>query len=176
MSTRVVAMKEDVAFTAARRVNQALTASLERRALLWMASRAPRWVSSDGLTLLGLGAQIGAGIGYALARYDRRALLLVIVCMVLNWLGDSLDGTLARVRAAAEAALWVLCGSHGGRVWSGRADVRAGLLGAGALAGGDGDAGGVSAAVERELSGDVYAVAVSSCRRGCLGRRRFGFC
>ncbi|MDR3451738.1 MAG: CDP-alcohol phosphatidyltransferase family protein, partial [Rhodoferax sp.] len=46
----------------------------------------------------GLSAQIGAGICYALSRFDRRALLLVIVCLALNWLGDSLDGTLARVR------------------------------------------------------------------------------
>jgi phosphatidylglycerophosphate synthase len=44
------------------------------------------------------GAQIGAGIFYALSRYNRYALLLVIVCLALNWLGDSLDGTLARVR------------------------------------------------------------------------------
>jgi phosphatidylglycerophosphate synthase len=63
-----------------------------------MAERAPGWVTSDGLTLLGLGAQVGAGIGYGLSRYDRRALLLVMVCVALNWLGDSLDGTLARVR------------------------------------------------------------------------------
>jgi phosphatidylglycerophosphate synthase len=48
--------------------------------------------------VLGLSAQIGAGICYALSRFDRRALLLVIVCLALNWLGDSLDGTLARVR------------------------------------------------------------------------------
>jgi len=91
-------MKEDVAFRPARRVNQALTASLEKRALQWMATRTPRWVSSDQLTVLGLGAQIGAGIGYALARYQRLALLLVIACVVLNWFGDSMDGTLARVR------------------------------------------------------------------------------
>jgi len=55
-------------------------------------------VTSDGLTMLGLAAQVGAGVFYALTRYDRRALLVVIVCVVLNWLGDSLDGTLARVR------------------------------------------------------------------------------
>jgi phosphatidylglycerophosphate synthase len=55
-------------------------------------------VSSDQLTLLGLAAQVGAGICYALARFDRHALLLVISCIVLNWVGDSLDGTLARVR------------------------------------------------------------------------------
>jgi len=63
-----------------------------------MAERAPKWLSSDQLTLLGLIAQIGAGVCYALSRYDRRALLLVILCLALNWLGDSLDGTLARVR------------------------------------------------------------------------------
>src|SRR6202012_1703663 len=71
----------------------------ERRALEWMAHRAPRWVSSDQLTALGLGAQIGAGACYALARYNRWWLLVVIICLALNWLGDSLDGTLARVRA-----------------------------------------------------------------------------
>ena len=63
-----------------------------------MAERAPRWLSSDQLTLLGLCAQIGAGVFYALSRYNRSALLLVIVCLALNWLGDSMDGTLARVR------------------------------------------------------------------------------
>jgi phosphatidylglycerophosphate synthase len=79
-------------------LNESLTARLEKRALHWMAEHAPRWVSSDKLTVLGLSAQIAAGISYALVRYDRRALLLVIVCLALNWLGDSLDGTLARVR------------------------------------------------------------------------------
>jgi archaetidylinositol phosphate synthase len=98
MNVKVATRNDEVVFATARRVNEALTASIEKRALVWMAERAPGWVSSDGLTLLGLGAQIGAGICYALARYDRRALLLVIVCVVLNWLGDSLDGTLARVR------------------------------------------------------------------------------
>jgi len=85
-------------FTTASRVNQALTASIEKRALRWMAERAPEWLSSDQLTVLGLCAQIGGGLCYALSRYQRRALLLVIVCLVLNWFGDSMDGTLARVR------------------------------------------------------------------------------
>jgi phosphatidylglycerophosphate synthase len=85
-------------FAPARRVNQALTASIEERALQWMAERAPRWLSSDQLTVLGLSAQIGAGICYAAARFHHYALLLVIFCLVLNWFGDSMDGTLARVR------------------------------------------------------------------------------
>jgi phosphatidylglycerophosphate synthase len=63
-----------------------------------MAERAPGWLSSDQLTLLGLGAQVAAGIFYVLTRYNRYALLLVILCIALNWLGDSMDGTLARVR------------------------------------------------------------------------------
>ena len=85
-------------FRAATRVHGALTASLERKALLWMAAQAPAWVTSDGLTLLGLLAQMGAGVCYGLARFDRQALWLVCLCLVLNWLGDSLDGTVARVR------------------------------------------------------------------------------
>jgi len=98
MGTQAIANGNQAAFRNAQRVNQALTARMEKRALTWMAERAPKWVSSDQLTLLGLGAQIAAGICYALTRWDRRALLLVIVCLALNWLGDSLDGTLARVR------------------------------------------------------------------------------
>jgi len=98
MSTQATLANNEVKFTNAQRVNRSLTAQMEKRALHWMAGHAPRRVSSDQLTLLGLGAQIAAGVGYALARFDRRALLLVIVCLALNWLGDSLDGTLARVR------------------------------------------------------------------------------
>src|SRR6187402_3366449 len=85
-------------FAAAQRVNRSLTASLEKRALSWMAMRAPRWLTSDQLTLLGFGAQIAAGAMYALSRFHSGALIAVCACMILNWLGDSLDGTLARVR------------------------------------------------------------------------------
>jgi phosphatidylglycerophosphate synthase len=89
---------EEDTFVTAQRVNGALTSGMEKRALQWMASRVPRWVSSDQLTVLGLCAQIAAGLCYALARYERRALLLCVLCLALNWLGDSMDGTLARVR------------------------------------------------------------------------------
>ena len=98
MSAPTAAIKNEVAFAPARRVNQSLTASTEKRALQWMALRAPAWLTSDQLTLLGLGAQIGAGVFYALSRFNRYALLLVILCLALNWFGDSMDGTLARVR------------------------------------------------------------------------------
>lgn len=81
-----------------RRVNRSLTSSVEKRALEWMAQRAPRWVTSDQLTALGFAAQIAAGISYIVARFNRYSLILVCVFLVLNWFGDSLDGTLARVR------------------------------------------------------------------------------
>jgi archaetidylinositol phosphate synthase len=98
MGTNAVTTNRATGFATARRVNRSLTASVEKRALLWMAGRAPHWVTSDQLTVLGLSAQIGAGAFYAVARTHRYALLLVVVCVALNWLGDSLDGTLARVR------------------------------------------------------------------------------
>ena len=58
----------------------------------------PAWVNSDHLTLLGFVAMFLAGLSYWLARFDRRALMLVIAMLAVNWFGDSLDGTLARVR------------------------------------------------------------------------------
>jgi phosphatidylglycerophosphate synthase len=98
MTAPSTAANDPTTFQSARRVNQSLTAQIEKRALLWMAERAPAWLTSDQLTVLALSAQIGAGVFYALSRYNRYALLLVIFCLALNWLGDSLDGTLARVR------------------------------------------------------------------------------
>jgi len=80
------------------RVQESWVAAAEKRALLWLAARTPDCINSDHLTALGLASQIGAGIGYALAAWNRYALLAVIACLALNWLGDSLDGTLARVR------------------------------------------------------------------------------
>lgn len=97
MSTHSVAANMGPAI-AARRVNRSLTAAVEKRALEWMARRAPRWLTSDQLTALGFAAQIGAGACYALAAWNRLWLLGACVCLALNWLGDSMDGTLARVR------------------------------------------------------------------------------
>jgi phosphatidylglycerophosphate synthase len=58
----------------------------------------PRWTNSDHFTILGFVAQLLAGAGYALSRWNRYGLLLVVAALSLNWLGDSLDGTLARHR------------------------------------------------------------------------------
>ncbi len=97
MTTKVMTTG-DVKFAAATRVNVSLTANAEKRVLVWMAERTPRWVTSDRLTVMGLLAQVGAGAFYVVSRFERGGLLGVVLCIVLNWLGDSLDGTLARVR------------------------------------------------------------------------------
>jgi archaetidylinositol phosphate synthase len=85
-------------FRGARRIQQALTASLERKALFWLAERTPDAVSPDHLTAIGFAAQFLAGACYALARWSKYGLLLATIFIALNWLGDSLDGTLARHR------------------------------------------------------------------------------
>ena len=85
-------------FRQATRVHGSFLAAAEKRILIWMAERMPAWVNSDHLTSLGFAAQIATGVCYALAAHDRRMLLVAIVCLAVNWFGDSLDGTLARVR------------------------------------------------------------------------------
>jgi archaetidylinositol phosphate synthase len=85
-------------FREAKRTQQSCLAVLEKKALLWMAARTPSWINSDHLTLLGLAAMAGAGAGYWWSRSNRTGLVLVIACLAVNWVGDSLDGTLARYR------------------------------------------------------------------------------
>src|SRR5215470_17351273 len=85
-------------FREAGRSLTSLLAPLEKRLLLWLAARMPRWVRSDHLTVLALVAMLLAGLSYWLARVSDVGLLLVVVWLAINWFGDSLDGTLARVR------------------------------------------------------------------------------
>jgi archaetidylinositol phosphate synthase len=91
-------MRHAQPFPEMRRIQESWVAAHEKRALLWLTARTPRWIGPDHLTALGLAAQVGAGACYMLAAWSRCALLGVIVCLSLNWLGDSLDGTLARFR------------------------------------------------------------------------------
>ncbi len=86
------------AFAPAMRIQQSLIAAAEQRTLLWLATRTPSWINSDHLTALGFASQCSAGICYALSRLNPGMLVVGIVFLALNWLGDSLDGTLARVR------------------------------------------------------------------------------
>lgn len=85
-------------FRDASRIQESITSGLERRALLWLATRMPSWINSDHLTLLGCAAMLLAGASYVVARWSPVGLLLATFCLALNWFGDSLDGTLARVR------------------------------------------------------------------------------
>ncbi len=75
-----------------------LLAVPEKKALLWLARRTPLWINSDHLTLLGLAAMLAAGASYWTAPWNKFAPVVVVISLALNWLGDSLDGTLARVR------------------------------------------------------------------------------
>lgn len=81
------------------RQHDSILAAAEKRALIWMARRLPRWVNSDHLSALGLAAMAGAGLSFWLAAANPLlGASLVVVFLLLNWFGDSLDGTLARVR------------------------------------------------------------------------------
>ncbi len=82
------------------REHGSLLAAAEKRLLIWMAARLPRAVTPDHLTLLALLAMAAAGCAFAAARWWPPALWLVVAALAVNWFGDSLDGTLARVRRA----------------------------------------------------------------------------
>jgi phosphatidylglycerophosphate synthase len=85
-------------FKDATRLQLSILAPLEKRCLIWLAERMPSWVNSDHLTMLGFIGMIMTGVCYWLARWNRFALLVACFWLAVNWFGDSLDGTLARVR------------------------------------------------------------------------------
>lgn len=85
-------------FSDSKRQQTSLLSGLERRALTWLAARVPARVNSDHLTLLGFLSLALAGVCYSLSTFSPHWLHAVNVCILLNWLGDSLDGTLARYR------------------------------------------------------------------------------
>ena len=89
---------EPAAYREARREHTSLTAVAEKKLLVWMAERLPPWVNADHLTALGLAAFALGGLAYWSCRRDPLFLHAVNACLLLNWLGDSLDGTVARVR------------------------------------------------------------------------------
>lgn len=80
------------------RVHGSVLAAAEKRVLVWLALRLPRAINADHLTSLGAVAMAGGGLAFWAASWDRRALWFVPAMLALNWFGDSLDGTVARVR------------------------------------------------------------------------------
>ncbi len=85
-------------FREAKRSQQSFLATVEKKALLWLAERTPGRINSDHLTGLGLAAMAAAGAAYWWSGRNRAGLAVAMVCLAINWLGDSLDGTLARFR------------------------------------------------------------------------------
>ena len=85
-------------FKEAKREHHSFLAAAERQLLIRIAERLPRAINSDHLTGLGFMAMVAAGFTYWSARWNPVALFAVIGCLAINWFGDSLDGTLARVR------------------------------------------------------------------------------
>jgi len=91
-------MPATTTFKPAARAHTSFLAAAEKKTLIWIATRLPAWVNSDHLTGLGFVSLVAAGASYWYARWNPLALIAVIGFLVLNWFGDSLDGTLARVR------------------------------------------------------------------------------
>jgi phosphatidylglycerophosphate synthase len=81
-----------------RRINDILLGPLERPTLKWLAAHMPAWVTPDILTAIGVLGSTSVAIGYVLTNYDPGFLWLASLGFVINWFGDSLDGTLARYR------------------------------------------------------------------------------
>jgi phosphatidylglycerophosphate synthase len=84
----------------AKREMTFLLANPERRLLRWIAARLPRAINSNHLTGLGVVGSLAAAVAYGLSGFDVQWLWLASAMLVVNWFGDSLDGTVARVRKA----------------------------------------------------------------------------
>ena len=80
------------------RIQTSVLNALEKKILVRMAKMQPRWMTSDILTFIGIVGSVIVAVGYALSNYDISWLWLASFGFVVNWYGDSLDGTLARVR------------------------------------------------------------------------------
>ncbi len=81
-----------------KRVNDIFLGPLERPALNWLASHMPAWVTPDILTVIGALGSLVIFSGFCLSNLNRYFLWLSSLGFLINWFGDSLDGTLARYR------------------------------------------------------------------------------
>ncbi|HTC62457.1 MAG TPA: CDP-alcohol phosphatidyltransferase family protein, partial [Candidatus Saccharimonadales bacterium] len=89
---------KSVYFKDAMRLQESFTSPLERKVLPWLAAKIPAQINSDHLTFLGFLSMFLAGVSYSISGTHRYGLILATVFLALNWFGDSLDGTLARLR------------------------------------------------------------------------------
>ncbi len=91
-------MKDESEHDVAKRSTQSVTAAWEKRNLPKIAAALPQWVLPDHLTLLGVAAAGLVAAGYILSHLSPWWLVLCLLGLLVHWAGDSLDGTLARVR------------------------------------------------------------------------------
>jgi archaetidylinositol phosphate synthase len=98
VNPNVLRQKQLYLFRDATRFQHSFLAIAEKRVLSWIARKIPESINSDHLTAFGFIGQIAAGACYALSRWNRWWLIAVVACLAVNWLGDSLDGTVARIR------------------------------------------------------------------------------
>ncbi len=82
----------------AERIQTSFLNGLEKKALVWLAERQPAWMTSDMLTWIGVFGAFLIMVGYILSHFSVQWLWLSTFGLIVNWYGDSLDGTLARVR------------------------------------------------------------------------------
>lgn len=80
------------------RIQTSVLNALEKKVLVWLAERQPKWMTSDILTYLGTFGAVVIAAGYILSAWNINFLWLSSLGFIINWYGDSLDGTLARVR------------------------------------------------------------------------------
>ena len=80
------------------RIQTSVLNALEKKVLVWLAQRQPRWVTSDMMTFIGVLGAVVIAVGYILTSQNINFLWLSSLGFIINWYGDSLDGTLARVR------------------------------------------------------------------------------
>ena len=81
-----------------KRVNDILLGPLERPALRWLSAHMPAWATPDMMTVIGIAGALVITLGYGLSRLHPAFLWLATIGFIINWFGDSLDGTLARFR------------------------------------------------------------------------------
>lgn len=80
------------------RIQTSILNALEKKVLVWLAKRQPKWMTSDDLTCIGVFGAVVIAAGYILSAWNINFLWLSSLGFIINWYGDSLDGTLARVR------------------------------------------------------------------------------
>ena len=81
-----------------QRIQTSILNAAEKKVLVWLAERQPSWVTSDMLTSIGVLGAVVCAVGFVLGNINIKYLWISSLGLVINWYGDSLDGTIARVR------------------------------------------------------------------------------